>query len=416
MSLSAIGYRATARALKIVRPFLPGGVSPSANAGQLWLLRLGLFELSRDKEFADDWVWIIDHTIQTGNGKCFVVVGMRLRDWNARREEVLSNDPSASFALEHHDLSFWAIELMESSTGEAVREQLESLSASTGITPCCVLADQGADVRNGAELFSEGGATVLVHDIAHAVANAVKRQLNGTSAWQEFVTQANQFKTRIRQTPLAFLMPPDLKAKARWMNLQPLLDWAERVGHFLAAPEEALSKLDDEVDLETLTSKTAWFHDHRDSLAEWTTMLEASAIILKYIRNHGYHRDAARELKPRLSDFKDGPSRAVIDEVLSFVATQSSRVGDRRLPASSEVLESLIGKGKQLQGRNKNGYTKSILAMAASVVDLNCDTIQAAFDAVTTRNVTQWIATNLGLSLQAQRQRTLLSIPGTKTG
>lgn len=415
MSLSAIGFRATARALAIVAPLLPGGVAPSANGGQFWLLRLGLYELQRVKEPADDWVWLVDHTIQTGNGKCFVVMGVRVSAWNARRTEV-HEDPDASFALEHKDVSFWAIELMESSTGEAVKDQLEALSERTGISPRSVLTDQGADVRKGSELFSENRETVVVHDIAHAVANAVKRQLNGTTQWQEFLTQANQFKTRVRQTALAFLMPPDLRAKSRWMNLEPLISWSLRVRQLLDNPQAAMAKLDHELDLEELESKVGWLRTHYESLDTWSMMLSAASVILKYSRNHGYHRDAPDELESLLSDFHDGPALAMINEIMKFVATQSSRAGTYRLPASTEVLESLIGKGKQLQGRNKNGYTKTVLAMAASVVDVTRDTIQTAFDAVKISDVTAWIEATLGSSIQAQRQKALPNPSGTKTG
>ena len=69
LAVSSIGYRPAARALRIVAPMLPGGRFPSANGGQFWLLRMGLSELRRPKERADDWVWLIDHTIQTGHGK-----------------------------------------------------------------------------------------------------------------------------------------------------------------------------------------------------------------------------------------------------------------------------------------------------------------------------------------------------------
>jgi hypothetical protein len=80
-----------------VAPLLPCGGSPSANGGQFWLLRLGLYELQRPKEPADDWVWIIDHTVQTGHGKCFLVVGVRLSVWNARREAAVREAPNESF-------------------------------------------------------------------------------------------------------------------------------------------------------------------------------------------------------------------------------------------------------------------------------------------------------------------------------
>ena len=171
-------------------------------------------------------MWIIDHTVQTGHGKCFLVVGVRLSVWNAQREAAVRTAPDESFSLTHQDVSVWCINLMESSTAEQVQQELETLTVQTGITPCAVLSDQGADVRKGAELYcraSEGRSTVVVFDIAHAVANALQRQLNHDATWQKFLGDVARCKAQIRQTPLAFLLPPELKTKARWMNLEPLI-------------------------------------------------------------------------------------------------------------------------------------------------------------------------------------------------
>ena len=138
----------------------------------MWVLRMGLFELRRAREVADDWVWLIDHTMQAGRGKCFVVFAVRLSCWRAKVAAALAASPPTSVCLEHADLSVWMIERIESSSGEIVQEQLERLSTATGIVPCSVLSDQGADVRRGSERFCEidERSTVLVHDIAHAVA------------------------------------------------------------------------------------------------------------------------------------------------------------------------------------------------------------------------------------------------------
>jgi hypothetical protein len=84
-------------------------------------------------------------------------------------------------------------------------------------------------------------------------------------------------------------------------------------------------------------------------------------------------------------------------------------------------LESLIGTGKQLQGRNKNGYPKTMLAMAASAVKSTGDMIQQALATIQVRDVHAWGSENLGLSrlsrlsLQSQRQRALPNrVTGTK--
>src|SRR5262249_25609608 len=61
--------------------WLPGDLpeaAPSWYTGRLWLLRVGYYKLTRPKEQAPDWVWIIDHTVQMGVQKCLVILGIRL--------------------------------------------------------------------------------------------------------------------------------------------------------------------------------------------------------------------------------------------------------------------------------------------------------------------------------------------------
>lgn len=404
-----MGFRAAARALRIVSEVIPGGKFPSANGGQWWLLRLGLYELQRPKEKGDDWVWLIDHTIQTGNGKCFVVFAFRLSLWQARREQVLREDPDASFALQHHELAVWQIERVDRSDGDIVRQQLESLSVSTGIVPCCILCDQGADVRNGGNLFAAANdhQTALVHDIAHATANALKRELSNDPQWQSFIDEANRLKTKVRQSPLAFLMPPELCNKARWMNLSALIQWSNKMSVFLSDVPSGLSRASVTLDPQVAEQKISWLRNYEASIARWTTILGAITMILKFIRNHGYHRETPARLRVELASLLDGPAAGVFAEVLKFVEIQSQAAGDQTLPGSSEVLESLLGRGKQMMGSTKNGYTKSILGMAAAVTEKTSETIEHALASVKVKDVKAWLQRQLGISLQAQRIRGL---------
>lgn len=43
-------------------------------------MRIALYQLERPKELADDWIWIVDHTVEIGPEKCLVVLGVRVRD------------------------------------------------------------------------------------------------------------------------------------------------------------------------------------------------------------------------------------------------------------------------------------------------------------------------------------------------
>ena len=217
------GLRGAASALGILSVLFPSDEpAPSPNGGQMWILRLGLYELSRPKEQADDWVWLIDHTIQVGRVKCLLVVAVRLSAWEAKRA-----DQDRPAALEHEDLSVWAIEPVEKSDGPTVKRQLEELSQQTGVVPRELLCDGGGDVQSGTKQFCDSHPeTVGRKDIAHAAANIIERELNHDTTWAAFLQDASHAKARIRQTRFAFLLPPELKAKARWMNLDSLVTGA----------------------------------------------------------------------------------------------------------------------------------------------------------------------------------------------
>ena len=92
--------------------------------------------------------------------------------------------------------------------------------------------------------------------------------------------------------------------------------------------------------------------------------------------------------------------------MIAFAAVQQERLGDAdRLPGSSEIIESVIGKYKGLQhDQVKGGFTGMLLGLAASVSDLSMDTVKKAIDSTPTKKVWRWIKEKLGQSVHAQRK------------
>jgi hypothetical protein len=343
------------------------------------------------------------------------VVGVRLAAWEAKRA-----DPDQSAALTHHDLSVWKIEPVEKSDGPTVHRQLNELSAQSGVVPRAVLSDCGADLQSGVGRFcAEHSGTAVLHDIAHAASNAIKRELNNDPQWTAFLSDASHAKAKMRQTKFAFLLPPELKAKARWMNLDPLLTWSRKALSFVAAPRPVPGVSWDAQELE---EQMGWIREYQEPLASWSKILEVTGICLQYIRQHGYHAQAKAELEIELARFTcqtATPASRVAERLLTFVEEQSSDIpSGERLLGSSEVLESLIGKAKQLEGRqSKSGFTKMVLGLAASVSRITEEQVGAALSAIKVHEVTDWIRNHLGTSVQAQRQRAFEPAPaGTKVG
>ena len=172
------------------------------------------------------------------------------------------------------------------------------------------------------------------------------------------------------------------------------------------------------MDRALLENKLGWLHDYREALAEWKSVMEVIAAACHYVRHQGYGLGAATELQQRLAARATAPmSQRLAEHLVTFVAKQSAAVRpDERLPGSSECLESLIGKGKRLEGQqSQSGFTKMILGMAAAVVEPSQEYILRALTAVKTKHVLSWCREHLGITVQAKRHHALVAA-GTKTG
>jgi len=403
---AACSLRGASAVLGLLRDLSPQFARrPAASTGQSWLLQVGLHELQRPKELADDWVWIVDHTIQLGTVKCLVIVGCRLSAWRA-----------AERPLEHQDLSVLALEPVEKSDGATVAKQLEATCAQTGSVPRAIVSDQGSDLKNGISAYRQKHPeTLATLDIAHQTANRLKRELTADPRWMKFVIAAGQAKQRLALTPLAALVPPTLRSKARYMNLHELVAWGRNTLHYLEHPQPLAGRPLDHV---ALTAKLGWLSEYRAALAEWGATMRVVSTTRTYIRTAGYHHDAAAELGPCLLPAASDMAQRVATRLIEFVASQSAaaRPGER-LIGSSECLESLIGKGKRLEGQHsKSGFTKMILGLAASVVKPTTEYLTAALTHTKTQDVLDWCQTHLGISVAAQRRQAYATPTGTKTG
>jgi hypothetical protein len=403
---AACSLRAASAVMRLLRRLLPALTrTPTYNAGQMWLLRVGLFELLRPKEAADDWVWIADHTIQIGVQRCLLVVGVRLSTWEAEKRP-----------LELQDLRFIALEPVEKSDGAVVHQQLTEMVKNTGIVPRSIVSDEGTDLKGGVEAFcAEHKSTVRTLDIAHQTANLIKHELERDERWAEFNRQAGLAKQRLAQTPLAHLLPPTPRPKARYMNLDELVRWGQRALHYLDNPFPVAGQAADRA---VLQAKLGWLADHRSALEEWRQMMAVTYAARDYVRNEGYHRGAARELRPLVAvPAQTDMSRRVAARLLRFVRAQSAAAREgERLIGSSECIESLIGKGKRLEGQqSKGGFTKMVLAMAAAVARPTADSISQALARVNTNDVLAWCKQRLGVSVQSRRRQAFAGI-GTKIG
>ncbi len=147
-----------------------------------------------------------------------VILGIRLRDL-----------PEPGTCLQHHDLHLIALVPRTSWTRPEVNDALEKAVKRTGV-PRVIVNDYGVDLHGGVQIFQERHPhTQEIYDIKHKAACLLKHRLEKDPRWQEFQRQVGQTRCEVQQTEVSFLVPPTPKPKARFMNLQSQLEWAEGV-------------------------------------------------------------------------------------------------------------------------------------------------------------------------------------------
>lgn len=392
---AATSIRAAAAVLDLLDGKLPClRQAPCPNSGRLWLLRIGLYRLTCRKPRADDWVWMIDHTLQLGPYKCLIIIGIRLSTWDETRP------------LEHEDMTLLNLTPMEQSSGEQVREQLEAVTQITGL-PRAVVSDEGTDLKRGMELFQRDHSQVRhQHDMKHKNALLLKKELALDRRWGEFVKQANRTKLATTQTSLAFLNPPGLKTKARYMNLDTLVSWGMRALTYLEMSDR---DRDPEVDQRKLKEKLGWLRSYRSALRRWSELLSIARTAEKLVQG-GIHRSIVDELQSQLKPLVTTPAgHRMSRAVLAFITEQTEGMSaDERLIGSTEVLESIIGKYKRMQSNHsKGGMTAMLLSIGTMLGRLTPHTIKQALESIRSADVDIWCRKYLGITLQSQRRLAL---------
>ncbi len=391
---STTSLRGASRCMEIVFPFFGFELPlPSWSAGRLWLLRLGYYKLVRAKMIAEDWVWIIDHTIQIGVEKCLVILGIRLNDL-----------PEAGTCIGHKDVEIIDMIPVKRSDGKIVYEQLTEAIETTGV-PREIVGDNGSDLKAGIEKFcNEHPGACYVYDIKHKTAAVLKQVLLKDEKWAAFVKFASRAKVKVQQTPLAPLAPPQQRSKARYMNIGRLVKWG---GRMLEITENPKIQSDLEYDQKQVASKLGQISEYRDSLEEWRELVQVVETTEVYVREQGLSRDCHKGLE-KLPGLEVETEKAinVKEQLIEFVQKESLKAEpEERLLGSSEVIESLFGKLKYLErDQAKSGVTGLLLSIGAFVSETSDQVVQKAMETVRTCDITKWCKKMIGKTVQSKRK------------
>ena len=181
---------------------------PSHTTLSNWRKKVGYYCLQQTMEPADDWVIILDESIQLGTSKLLLILGIRDSFWDFERPLKLT-DMEILYMASHSPCN-----------APVIVSALEKVKQKVGKIKYAI-ADQGNSIQKA--LKTQKIPVVL--DITHTVAIHLKKQYKQDEQHLELSKKLRSTTHQIKQTSLACLMAPKKRSKCRFMNLYSFSDW-----------------------------------------------------------------------------------------------------------------------------------------------------------------------------------------------
>lgn len=365
--------------------------TPSSTTIKRWVQKVGYYKLNLPKVIANDWMTIIDASIQIGQSKCLLVVGCRQADFPINR------------ALTLEDLKILNLRIVSSLNAKVVTEVLHEVSRTVG-NIACICSDRGSDITRGIKDFQITNPQARqIFDTAHRVSNLLESILEKSTKWKSFRESVTHARRRMQHSLVSGFLPPSPREKARYMNVDSLIIWSADMLLLMENPE-SLS----ESEMEELKKYVGWLTNYREDVAYWNRIVSIGTIARNLVREKGIHINIADSFEEAICNIKIGPRELEFADVISmFLLKQSEGVKpDERFIGSSEVLESLFGKIKYMEHEQTAfGFTSLILAAIAHVGPTDDKLISRAIAEVKLSHIEEWSAREIGESIQSKRRQ-----------
>jgi hypothetical protein len=402
--LGASPLKTASNSLKIVFetiPKLKNYKAPSPTAIKRWVQKLGYYKLMLPKVVADDWMIIIDASIQMGEKKCLLVVGCRQSNFPMNRALVLE------------DLEILSLRIVSSLNADVVTKVLYEVALAVGKI-VCICSDRGSEMIRGIKNFQiKNPETRQVSDTAHRIANLLEATLENSKRWKEFREQVTQTRRRMQNSLVPGFLPPSPRTKARYMNVSSLIIWAADMLLLIDSSGSI-----PESDMEELKKYIGWLLNYREDVGYWNSIVLIGGVARDIVREEGIHMNIVDSFEQSISTIKMGARELQFaDELVIFLLEQSKGVkpGERFL-GSSEVLESLFGKMKYMEHEQTAfGFTSLVLATMAHVGSSDDELISQAITTVKILDIDEWSKKEIGRSIQSQRRQTKKIIADLKS-
>lgn len=370
--------------------------SPSHVTIRNWTLKIGYYELFCPKQKADDWIIILDHSVQFGREKIFVVLGIREKDFlNMRRP------------LQYTDLKTLLIVNKVRWTGELVAEEIKKLEPTIGKIKYAV-GDYGSDLRKGLDLLHIGH----IHDLSHLIALTLEKTYKNDDRFVEFKNKMNYMRNKFAQTNISAVVPPKGRKKSEYQSFDKIIKWSR------AALNLIDNKLNDieqtqylleyfETDaLDRIRKELSWISDYSELINELSEIDHAMKQVEKEFKYNGLSSQSFKKCRKELQKMTSNNGKKIKEDLIFKIDQQMTLLPNIDVVLfSSDILESVFGRYKNRVSENPMAsITCLMLIIAAFTCDLTQERVKQSMENVKMIDIKTWSKENVGISLFEKRK------------
>ncbi len=357
-----------------------------------WTLRLGLGLLKQVKPVNKPWLAIIDHSIDIGTKKALVVLRVNL--------DALSQKGGA---IQLSDCECIGLTVREIVNGETAAKDLETIFSRSGL-PKAIIKDCDATLNKAVRICSQSNGVTLpvIDDIGHAMATALRHEFEKKASYKQFVSKSSQGAKCLRQTDLAFLIPPKLRSKGRFQSISKLGKWADKMVEVFAVKGRAKKGST----LARLRKALPGFNSLKPFIKRFAQTADIVSEVMGILKNKGLDQ-ASYDQCCRLAN--ELPPRSKVKKRLLLWLLEHREIQQQitTLPllVSSDIIESLFGNFKHIMERSPqadmNRSTLLIPALCGSWDEL---TVAYALRGASQKNLRKWEQIEIPYTMRKKRQ------------
>jgi len=356
-----------------------------------WIGRVGVGMLKEIGKIDKPWIAIIDHSINIGTKKLFVILRIEM-DILYKRDKAITLEDCECIGLKICDVV----------NGESVKKDLEEVFKISG-NPDAIIKDTDYTLNKGVRLYRESQEKpiLLIEDISHVVAKSLKKEFQETKSYKEFSKLIKNGSARIRNTEIAFLTPPKLRNKARFQNVSQLGKWGEKMmEHFNIRGRAKKGSI-----LERLRKAFPAFSKLKSFILNFSKTTSVTSQVMKRLKNRGLEQSTYDDCKLMLKELpKSSQTAKSLRNWLDRHLKIQQQLGSYPLPISSDIIESLFGKFKHtIEKSPQSDMNHSVLIIPLLCGKVSKEKISDALNSVSQKELEEWKEKYIGKTMRMKR-------------